>query len=149
MVTFGFSFGLVLSEILCHNDALSRTLQKPELSSAEGKEIARLTVKTMQSICTESAFDDFWLLVEQRREMLDVEKPAIPRKKKTPRRFDVGNAAAEPPGTAKDMYRQVCYEAIDLSVSSITDRFNQPRFKVYCNVEQLLSKACTGDDYQI
>ena len=149
MATFGFFFGLVLSEkILRHTDALSRTLQKPELSSAEGQEIARLTVKTLQSIRTESAFDDFWLLVERRRELLDVEEPTLPRRRKTPRRFDAGNAAAEYPSTAKDMYRQVYYEALDLSVTSITDRFDQPGFKVYSNVEQLLFKACTGDNYQ-
>jgi len=59
MAMFGFFFGLVLSEkILRHTDALSKTLQKPEISSAEGQEIARLTVKTLQSIRTESAFDE-------------------------------------------------------------------------------------------
>ena len=149
MAMFGFFFGLVLSEkILRHTDALSKTLQKPEISSAEGQEIARLTVKTLQSIRTESAFDDFWLLVERRRELLDVEEPTLPRRRKTPRRFDDGNAAAEYPNTDKDMYRQVYYEALDLSVTSITDRFDQPGFRVYSNVEQLFFKVCTGDVYQ-
>ena len=44
-VTFVFFFGLVLSEkIVHHTDALSRALPKPKLPSAEGQEIARLTV---------------------------------------------------------------------------------------------------------
>ena len=46
------------------------------------------------------------------------------------------------------MYRQVYYEALDLSVTSITDRFDQPGFRVYSNVEQLFFKVCTGDVYQ-
>ncbi len=46
------------------------------------------------------------------------------------------------------MYRQFYFEAVDLAVSSITARFDQPGFKVYSNVEQLLFKACNGDDYQ-
>ena len=101
MATFEFFFGLILSEkILRHTDALSKTLQKPEISSAEGQEIARLTVKTLQSIRTESAFDDFWLLVERRRDLFVVEEPRLPRRRKTPRRFDDGNAAAEYPNTA-------------------------------------------------
>ncbi len=67
MTTFSFFFGFVLSEkIMRHTDALSRTLQKPQLTSAEGQEIARLTVKTLQSIRTKPAFDAFWNVVEQR-----------------------------------------------------------------------------------
>ena len=46
------------------------------------------------------------------------------------------------------MYRQVYYEALDLAVNSISDRFDQPGFRVYSNVEQLLFKACKGDEYQ-
>ncbi len=117
-------------------------------TSAEGQEIARLTVKTLQSIRTEHALDAFWNVVEQRRELLDVEEPKLPRKRKTPRRFDDGNAVAEYPSTAKDIYRQFYFGAVDLAASSITARFDQPGFKVYSNVEQLLFKACTGDDYQ-
>ena len=71
---FAFFFGLVLSEkILRHTDALSKTLQKPELSSSEGQEIARLTLKTLQSIRTESAFNAFFTFVEKQRELLDVD----------------------------------------------------------------------------
>lgn len=88
MTTFRFFFGLVLSEkMLRHTDAPSKTLRKPQLTSVEGQEIAKLTVKTLQSICSESAFDAFWQTVQQRRQSLDVEEPVLPRKRKTPRRF--------------------------------------------------------------
>ena len=64
-----------------------------------------------------------------------------------PKRLDDGNAAPEYPSTAKDMYRQSYYEALDLAVNSISQRFNQPGFRVYSNLEQFLFKACTGDNY--
>ena len=149
MNTFWFFFGLLLSEkIMRHTDALSRALQRPQLTSVEGQEIAALTVKTLQSIRTESAFDSFWSVEEQRRESLDLEMPSLPRRRKVPKRLDDGNAAPEYPSTAKNMYRQSYYEALDLAVNSISQRFDQPGFRVYSNLEQLLFKACTGDNYQ-
>ena len=36
------------------------------------------------------------------------------------------------------------FEAIDLSVMSIRNRFDQKGFQTFSNVEQLLLKACTG-----
>ena len=65
-----------------------------------------------------------------------------------PKRSHDGNAAPEYPSTAKDKYRQSYYEALDLTVNSISQRFDQPGFRVYSNLEQFLFKACTGDNYQ-
>ena len=105
-------------------------------------------MKTLQSIRTESTFNAFFSFVEKRRELLDVGSPRLPRRKKRPRRFDDGIAAAEYPSTCKDMYRQVYYEVLDLAVNSISDRFDQPGFIVDSNVERLLFKTCNGDEYQ-
>ena len=64
---FQFLFGLHLSEmILQHTDKLSQTLQSPELSSTERHEIVKQTIKTLQSIHSDSSFEMFWLKVEQR-----------------------------------------------------------------------------------
>ena len=67
---------------------------------------------------------------------------------KTPRRFGEGNAPAEYSSSLKVMYRQVYYEALDLATNSILDRLDQPGFRLYSNVEQLLFKACDGDKYE-
>lgn len=61
MQTFDFYFGTVLAGlVLRHGDNLSRTLQNPKLSAAEGQEVAKLTVITLQSIKNERNFDLFW-----------------------------------------------------------------------------------------
>ena len=78
MTTFQFLFSLHLSEmILQHTDKLSQTLQNPQLSSAEGHEITMLTVRTLQSIRSDSSFELFWLKVEQRRENLEILKRLV------------------------------------------------------------------------
>ena len=42
--------------------------------------------------------------------------------------------------------RQLYFEAIDLAVNCIQDRFQQPDYKVYSNLEQLILKAAEGED---
>ena len=89
MTSFQFLFSLHLSEmILQHTDKLSQTLQNPQLSSAEGHEIAMLTVRTLQSIRSDSSFELFWLKVEQRRENLEVEEARLRRKRKIPKHYE-------------------------------------------------------------
>ena len=49
MQSFDFFFGVVLSElILHHSDNLSKTLQSPKLSAAEGQGIDKITLVTLQ-----------------------------------------------------------------------------------------------------
>ena len=51
MMKFDFLFGLVLGVcILSHTDNLSKTLQTPKLSAADGQHIAELTCKTLERI---------------------------------------------------------------------------------------------------
>ena len=79
-------FGVLLEElILKHSDNLSKTLQSPKLSASEGQRIATMTVKTLQSLRTDSNFDLFWRKAEIARQKLDVNDPELPRKRKLPK----------------------------------------------------------------
>ena len=40
------------------------------------------------------------------------------------------------------------YEALDFVVQAINDRFDQPGYGVYQNLQELLLKACKGNRYQ-
>ena len=51
------------------------------------------------------------------------------------------------PKLPKDQFRRVCYNAIDLIVSAIDQRFNQESFSSYAQMETLLVKTANGDDY--
>lgn len=52
------------------------------------------------------------------------------------------------PASPKDEYRRLYLEALNLAVTSINSRFDQKGFKVVSSVEQLLLKACRGEDFK-
>ena len=148
MQTFDFFFGLILGETLLRNtDNLSRVLQEKNYSASEGQMTAEQTKRTLASIRNEENFDNFWGKVSKLASEVDVNDPVLPRRKKVPRRFEEGTAPPEYHSDPKDMYRQVYYEALDLLVQTIEDRFDQPGSRIYCCLETLLLKAIQKGDY--
>ena len=146
MRTFDFFFGLVLGEFLLrHTDNISRTLQK-NFSASEGQIVAEKTKVTLLSIRNEASFDS-WEKVVGMSERVDVEKPRLSRRRRVPRRYEDGNAEPEYPTTPEEHYRRIYYEALDLLVQGIEDRFNQPGYKVYCCLEELLIKAVKKEEF--
>ncbi|XP_065893694.1 zinc finger MYM-type protein 1-like, partial [Dysidea avara] len=79
---------------------------------------------------------------------LHVGAPSLPRRRKRPVRYEPGNAAAEFATDPEDHYKRIYYEALDLIIVSITDCFDQPRYALYSNLEQLLLKAVKHEDYE-
>ena len=96
MKCFKFLFCLVLTEmILRHTDKLSKTLQALKLSGVEDHEIAMLTVKTLKGLRTDGNFNLFWQKIEKMMNELEVDEPQLARRRKTPKRFEQGEAPAE------------------------------------------------------
>ena len=116
----------------------------PKLSSVEGQGIAMLTVRTLESMCTAENFNLFWEKSEKMRfqQELDVDELQLPRRRKAPRHWE-DSATSEFPLSVEDEYHRVYFEAIDLSMMSIRNNFDQKGFQTFSNVEQLLFKACT------
>ena len=108
MKNFDFFFGVVLGKlILSHTDNLSKTLQHKEFSASEGQEVAELTIKTLESIRNEENFDAFWEKLEKDKELLEVNDPIFPRKRKVPKRLEIGTSTVDyTPPTSKSLYRQ-------------------------------------------
>ena len=74
-------------------------------------------------------------------------EPSLPRKRKRPPRYEVGNAKAEVRTTEEDQYRQIYYQAIDTIVGTIRDRFDQEGYKTL-DLENLLSKAIRNESFE-
>ena len=151
MQTFDFFYGATLAYmILRHTDNLSRALQKSDISAAEGQDTTTMTVKTLQSLRADDKFHFFWQKSILEANRLQVNEPALPRRRKVPRRFEEGREDTHSyPSTPEDHYRKIYFEAVDLIVNcSITDRFNQPGFLIYQHVESLLFKAANCEEYQ-
>lgn len=105
--TFHYLFGVMLGHvILQHTDNLSKTLQSPKLSVSEGDRIAKMTVRTLQTLRDDNHFDCFWASVDVRRKEAAVEEPQLPRRRKMPRRYEDGMAEPEFFSDCKDFYRQ-------------------------------------------
>ena len=147
--TFRFYIGLHLGSLLLqHSDNLSKTLQSPKLSASEGQHLAKMTIATLQSIRNDGSFNLFLEKVQQDRESLDVQEPQLMRRRKTPKRLDDGCAESDFPSNPKEFYRQQYYEALDLIISSINDRFDQPGYRIYKELEDLLLKAVQKEDFE-
>ena len=124
MRSFNFFFGVVLGElILCHSDNLSRTLQASYVSAADGQRIATMTVKTLQSIRNEDSFKMFWSKTVAEAHELDVSDPVLPHRRKVPRRYEIGTGEGSHPEEVEDYYRRIFFEALDLTINGIQNRF--------------------------
>ncbi len=75
-----------------------------------------------------------------------IEQPLLPRNRKVSRRIDDGNGGGSFSETVQEHYRLQYFEAVDLAVASIKDRFDQPGYAVYRNLEELLLKGTAGSD---
>ena len=81
-----------------------------------------------------------------------IEHPTLPRKRKRPNysilNYVEGHPSAEAhhPATVANHYRSLYYNAVDSIVQALMTRFDQPSFKVFCTMEQLLLKGIEGQD---
>ena len=148
MHTFDFLYGVFLGElILRHTDNLSKALQHKSLSAVEGQHLARLTLEVLRSLRDSDRFTAFYGLVVQEQSRFGISDPALPRKRRAPQRLEVDSSAGDFHLTPESHYRQIFFEAIDHAIQAIQDRFDQPGYAIYQNLEQLTLKACTGKPY--
>ncbi len=149
METFNFFFGISLGELVWrHSNNLSRTLQSPRLSAAEAQKVVKMTVKTLESLRKEDKFDLFWTKVVKKSTDLGIQDPQLSRRRKAPRRYEIGESEGDFIGDVKIQYRVIYYGALDCVVSSINDRFEQPGYQMYCRLESLLLKAANKEEYE-
>ncbi len=93
MKSFDFLFGIMFGQSLMrHTDNLSKGLQHQDLSASEGQSMAMLTIDTLTTLRNKKAFNQLFDDVNQKAENLDVDEPSMPRKRKVPKRFQLGDA---------------------------------------------------------
>ena len=74
-------------------------------------------------------------------------KPALPSKRKAPSRYETGTGDSYCPCEVEDHFCQIYFEILDLAISFIQTRFDQPGFRTYQMTESLLMKAVHGERY--
>ena len=127
IMKFDFFFGVMLGQtVLSHSDNLSRILQKRDISASEGQDIAKMTVRCLKTLRTDNNFALFWSKVTKKANQLNIDEPALPRKRKRTVRYESGNATPEFQSSVEEYYRQAYFEVFDVICSTIEDRFRQP-----------------------
>ena len=104
MTTFDCFYGVtILQLVLRDSDNLSKTLQKSSLTSCQRKEIADLTLQTINSLRSKQA------------EVLEVTQPSLPRKRKRPAKLLNENEASlyDEVSDVKTFYRRIYFDALD------------------------------------
>lgn len=148
MKTFTFFFGVTLGELLLrHCDNLSYTLQKTDISAAQGQEVADLTLKTIKSLRSDENFQLFWENLLLSSKSLDLPEPSLPRKRKMPKRFESGQVEASFHTSPDQYFKQIYYEGLDLVINCVKDRFEQEGYKVYRHLQDVLLKTASHSDY--
>ena len=117
------------------------------MSAVSGQRNAELTKRALQSIRTDDCFQAFYESIIRKKEAFPaVAEPVLPRKRRVPVRFEIGTASGSFPETEQDQYRRIYFEALDLIVEAINERFNQPSFISSKNLESLLVNFVNGSD---
>ena len=102
----------------------------------------------MESITNDESFDSFYdVTLIKAEEHRSLSEPNVPRNRRAPpARYEVGAGEPQYPSTARDYYRAIFFEALDCLISAIKERFKQPAFLVYKDLESLLVNAAHGND---
>ena len=150
MGTFDYYFRVSLgAQILRTSDNLSKTLQDAHILASEGQAVSSLTVETMEKMRSNDHFNLFWETVTHRANALEVSEPSLPRRRQRPARYESGSATPEFVDNAQDYFRQIYFNAIDTVTACIKRRSDQPGYKIYDQVEQMLVNAANGKPFQI
>ena len=108
METFQFLFGVAISEkVFCITDKLNKALQKKDLSAIAAKKYASVTICALKELRNDLKFGEFWLETTAKAIELGVSEPTLPRKRKTPRRFDEASGSTYHDATPEDMYKNI------------------------------------------
>ena len=83
----------------------------------------------------ENDFNLFFKLVLTVQESTATNPPTLPRKKKAPEHFKIETGEGYHSSTVEDYYMQHYYETLDCAIYTIQNRFNQPGYNMYCNLE--------------
>ena len=158
ITSFSFYFAGHLDQKLYDiTDSLSKTLQKKKMSAVSGRNLVDLTVKTLQGMRNDRDFFSFHETVKKAASKVDgIEEPTVPRKRKRPNYsilhyvsgHERTSSEAYYPENAADYFKPIYFEATDVFVNSIKDKFQQPGCKIFTNIEQLLLKAINKESYE-
>ncbi len=82
-----------------------------------------LTKKPLEKMRNEDDFKLFFEHLQKLQSCKGTEEPYIPRRKRAPKRFEIGDGIGYHADSVEEFYKNQYYEALDLAIVSIKDRF--------------------------
>ena len=155
MYKFWLFFGLSLGQrFYSHTDNLSKTLQGTKMSATSSKRLENFTIEVFESLRNEESFNMLYnTICEKAKHHYFVAAPVLPRKRRAPNysiiHFLDGygqGSEAHNPKTPRDYYREIYYEVLDTFIFTLKERFDQPCFIAFENLESLLLKSLRNED---
>jgi len=144
---FDTLFGLKLAYLLFGAaEEMSKCLQSKDTSLQEGLSAANLASAFYRRQRRDEAFNLFYDGVVKVAEDLAIGQPQLPRYRRPPARKDDGSRPHHF-STPQDYYRQLYFQACDLLLRELDDRFNQDELAPVLALESLLIKAGNGENY--
>ena len=114
------------------------------MSAVSSQRVALLTKSVLESIRNDESFSAFYSVPFRKSNEDGRSEPVLPRKRRAPVRIEIGSGPPTFHETAEDHYRCVYFEALDLVINAIQQRFSEPSFKAYEKMESLFIKGLEG-----
>ena len=107
-------------------------------------------MSVLEPLTDEDSFIMFWerCLKEATRSSVNDPKTSNKKSSKKIEECIGGRSAPEYHNNEVSYYRQIYFDALDYIINSIKDRFEQPDYQIYVNLENLLLKAAYEEDFE-
>ena len=127
------------------------------MSAGFSKRLANFTISLFQSLRVEESFRSFYNVVlkimKKKKNYHLFQSQSKPRKRCAPNYSIINHFSSSSnkqndvyhPNTTRGYYRVIYYEALDSLITSLKERFDQPCFKAYENLESLLLKSLSNE----
>ena len=104
-----------------------------------------MTIATLEAEQNDDRFEVFFNEVTETANNIDVEDPILPRRRKIPAKLDDCLEAIPVYSSVSDMYKTYYYEALDIIISNIKQRFQHQGYKMVTFLENLLLKSAKNE----
>ena len=123
------------------------------MSASTSKRTPELVVSVLEGLRNEDSFKSLFQIITDNASTIDfIEQPGLPRKRKAPQysilhyvNVNQSTAQAHRPITAENRYRESHLKVVDNMISANHERFKQPSFEVYENMESLIIKTIASE----
>lgn len=104
-------------------------------------------MKHFKSLRTDEEFDRFYTRAKNFAKEKGVELPVLPRKRRMPQRYSSGSEPFDP-SCAKQHYRKIYFEACDLLLGELQNRFESKHIPAVVSMEKAIIKAANNEDFE-